>query len=128
MFRKLISIILLVFLSSGFVQADFESAEAAYLAGNYETAFKEYLHLAEKGDAQAQYNLGVMYEKGFGVPQDYAEAIKWYRKAEAQGFALAQYNLGVMYEKGFGVPQDYAEAIKWYRKAEAQGQRHRGLP
>ncbi len=96
MFRKLISIILLVFLSSGYAQADLESAQAAYLAGNYETAFKEYLYLAEKGDALAQSKLGFMYAEGKGVTKDYTEALKWYRKAVAQGEVYAQFNLGVM--------------------------------
>jgi hypothetical protein len=78
--------------------------------------------LAEQGVALAQNNLGVMYAKGRGVPQDDAEAVKWYRLAAEQGNADAQYNLGVMYEKGEGVPQDYAEAVKWYRLAAEQGQ------
>ena len=120
MFRKLISIILLLFLSSGYAQADLESAETAYLAGNYETAFKEYLPLAEKGNALAQYNLGFMYGEGLGVTQDYAEALKWYHKAVAQGFAGAQTNLGFMYGEGLGVTQDDTEALKWYRKAAEQ--------
>ena len=80
MFRKLISIILLVFLLSGFVQADLESAKAAYEAGVYETAFKKLLPLAEAGDAEAQYNLGVMYSEGLGVQQDYAEAVPCARR------------------------------------------------
>ena len=46
----------------------------------------------------AQYNLGVMYDNGDGVPQDYKEAVKWYRLAAEQGDASAQYNLGLMYE------------------------------
>ncbi len=73
---------------------------------------------AEQGFADAQSKLGFMYQKGKGVPQDYAEAMKWYRKAAKQGLRGAQYNLGVMYGNGLGVPQDYAEAVKWYRKAE----------
>ena len=76
MFRKLISIILLVFLSSGFVGADYESDKAAY-----ETAVKHISPLAEAGDAKAQTTLGWMYKEGKGVPQDYAEALKWTRKA-----------------------------------------------
>src|SRR5258705_383003 len=76
---------------------------------------------AEKGDAAAQYNLGVMYEKGQGIPQDYAEALKWYRKAADQGLVEAQYQVGLVYANGQGIPQDYAEALKWYRKAAAQG-------
>ena len=69
----------------------------------------------------AQYNLGIMYYNGQGVPQDYAEAVKWYRLAADQGDAYAQYNLGVMYDNGEGVPQDYKEAVKWYRLAAEQG-------
>jgi TPR repeat protein len=76
---------------------------------------------AESGDAEAQNNLGVMYYKGLGVPEDYAEAVKWYRLAADQGDAEAQFNLGVMYHDGRGVSQDYAEAVKWYRLAADQG-------
>jgi uncharacterized protein len=76
---------------------------------------------AEKGDAKAQFVLGLKYDTGKGVPQDYAEAAKWYRKAAEQGYAEAQFNLGTMYDEGRGVHQDYAEAAKWYRKAKDQG-------
>ena len=51
---------------------------------------------AEQGDAYAQFDLGVMYDTGRGVPQDAAEAVRWYRLAAAQGDAYAQYDLGVM--------------------------------
>jgi len=76
---------------------------------------------AEKGEAKAQFVLGLKYDTGKGVPQDYAEAAKWYRKAAEQGYAEAQFNLGTMYDEGRGVRQDYAEAAKWYRKAKDQG-------
>lgn len=77
--------------------------------------------LAEQGDAKAQYKLGMMYENGEGVPQDYVEAIKWYRKAAEQGDAAAQANLGAMYVDGHGVPKDYVEASVWINLAFAQG-------
>src|SRR5262249_31902447 len=73
--------------------------------------------LAEQGSAGAQLNLGVMYAKGYGVPQDYGETVKWFRKAADQGNAGAQFYLGQMYYIGQGVPQDYAEAVKWYGMA-----------
>ena len=60
---------------------------------------------AEGGNPKAQFNLGVAYGKGEGVPQDYAESMKWYRMAAEQGLAEAQNNLGVAYETGQGVPQ-----------------------
>ena len=65
--------------------------------------------------------ISVMYERGKGVTQDYAEAMRWYRKAADQGEASAQYNLGVICFKGQGVTQDYAEAMKWFRIAADQG-------
>lgn len=76
---------------------------------------------AEQGDADAQSNLGFMFEKGRGVPQDYAQAVYWYCKAAEQGNAVAQNNLGFLYCKGLGVPQDYPQAVSWFRKAAEQG-------
>ena len=83
--------------------------------------FEETMAAAKQGNAVAQYNLGVMYAKGDGVPENDAEAVKWYRKAAEQGNAIAQYNLGVKYDNGEGVPENDAEAVKWYRKAADQG-------
>ena len=98
-----------------------EDAMAAYEGGDYATVLQLIYPLAIKGDATAQYNLGVMYYEGKGVRQDYAAASQWYRLAADQGYALAQSNLGVLYVKGQGVPQDYAEMIKWYYRAADQG-------
>ena len=71
--------------------------------------------------AWAQYHLGVCYETGHGVAQDYTEALQWYRKAAERGNANAQWMLGWSFAQGLGVPQDYAEAVRWYRKAAEQG-------
>ena len=76
---------------------------------------------AEQGDADAQYNLGLMYRNGLGVIQDFAEAVRWYRLAAEQGNAHAQILLGLSYESGDGVIQDEAEAVRWYRLAAEQG-------
>lgn len=76
---------------------------------------------AEEGNANAQYNLAVMYANGIGVKQDETKAFLWYTKAACQGYANAQYNLGLMYEKGNGVTQDFMEAQNWYKKAAQQG-------
>ncbi len=94
---------------------------AAYQRGDYAAALRLWQPLAEQGDADAQYNLGVMYDNGRGVRQDDGEAVKWYRKAAEQGVADAQHNLGHAYANGRGVPQDHGEAVKWYRKAAEQG-------
>jgi TPR repeat protein len=65
--------------------------------------------------------LGLLYERGIGVSQNYTEALKRYRLAADQGDAAAQNNLGRLYERGKGVQQSYMEALKWYRLAAAQG-------
>ena len=104
------------------VSADtIDDALSAYDRGDFDTALKTFRKLAEQGHVIAQYNLGVMYRDGKGVPQDYAEAVRWYRLAAEQGDAAAQNNLGVMYGRGQGVPQDYTEALKLYRLAADQG-------
>ena len=69
---------------------------------------------AEQGHADAQYNLGVRYRTGQGVPQHYAEAVRWYRLAADQGVAWAQTYLGNMYETGEGVPPSYVQAHMWH--------------
>ncbi|MCH8098520.1 MAG: sel1 repeat family protein [Proteobacteria bacterium] len=66
--------------------AGVDEGVVAYNRGDYATALREWRPLAEQGDAEAQFNLGLMYYKGRGVPQDYAEAVKWYRlAAEGKG-------------------------------------------
>ncbi len=69
----------------GEVMTEMEKAIEAMERGDYATAFKISLPLAEQGDADAQNKLGFMYDDGLGVPQDYAEAMKWYRNAAEQG-------------------------------------------
>jgi uncharacterized protein len=97
-----------------------EAGLAAYQRGDFAAALQLFQPLAEDGDASAQCNLGVMYEQGRGVAQNYREAMRWFRLAALQGDASAQSNLGVMYYKGRGIAQDYGEARKWYRMAAEQ--------
>src|SRR5271165_6495694 len=98
--------------------ADLAAGKQALQNGDYATALKEFLPLAEQGDAEAQSNLGYMYATGHGVPQDDKEAVRWYRLAAEQGLAQAQLSLGYVYGTGHGVPQDDKEAVRWYRLAE----------
>jgi TPR repeat protein len=83
--------------------------------------FKDVLKSAQKGDPNAQSQLGMMYGNGKGVTQNSQEAVKWYTKAAEQGNVKAQCRLGFMYENGCYVIQDYQEAFKWYAKAAEQG-------
>jgi len=88
---------------------------------DYKEAVKWYRLAAEKRIANAQNNLGWMYDKGKGITQDYKEAVKWYRLAAKQGYATAQNNLGVMYVMGKGVTQDYVRACMWFNLAASNG-------
>jgi TPR repeat protein len=120
--KQLLLVCVCLFALSGQATADsLPDAERAYNAKDYAKAAKLFRPLAEQGNAKAQFNLGLMYGNGQGVPQDYKETVKWYRLAAEQGDASAQYNLGLMYRIGQGVPQDYKEAVKWYRLAAEQG-------
>jgi len=107
--------------SAGSAWADFDDGLAAFERGDYATALREWLPLAEQGDVSAQYFLGVMYSFGRGVPQNDAEAVKWYRKAAEQGVVPAQYNLGVMYYFGEGVSVNSIKAYMWWSLAMEQG-------
>ena len=76
---------------------------------------------AEKGDAQAQFWLGVSYADGKGVAKDQVQAVSWWRKAAVQGYDNAQLALGVCYANGTGVAKDQVQAVKWTRKGAEQG-------
>lgn len=104
--------------------ADFDEGVAAYEKGDYATALREWQPLAEQGNAFAQFNLGAMYAKGQGVPQDDKAAAQWYRRAAEQGNARAQNNLGMMYIIGQGVLQDYAYAHMWANIAASGGDKN----
>ena len=89
MMKRLLTILCIpTFLLLGAAEAgsaDLQKGKYAYDTGDYAAALREWRPLAEQGDAKAQYNLGVMYAKGEGVAQDYAQAAEWYNLAAAQG-------------------------------------------
>jgi len=89
----------------------------AFDRADYATALKIWLPQAQAGSAEAQTQVGEIYEKGMGVEPDYDIAAVWYKKAANQGYSRAQINLGYMYEKGLGVDQNITKAMNWYRKA-----------
>ena len=88
---------------------------------DYTEALKWYTLAAEKGDAFAQSNLGVMYEVGNGVAVDYKKAMEWYSKSADNGHAIAQRNLGLLYHQGLGVEKDITKAYACYAIAAANG-------
>jgi hypothetical protein len=123
--RKALEILALaVVLAAGLVgpsRADFDAGVAAHKDGDYAAALAEWMPLAKQGHAHAQYNLGAMYVRGEGVPQDYAQAVYWFERAALQRHARAQYHLGSAYAEGLGVSRDYARAAALFRRAGEQG-------
>ncbi len=119
-----------------------EFCKTITLSKNVNEGIEKWKPLAEKGDANAQYCLGLQYTFGSWEPdpekmkdeetiwepdpeemkdhKGYQEAIKWFKKAAEQGYARAQYKLGGMYKRGEGVSRDDKEAVKWYKKASEQ--------
>lgn len=101
--------------------ADFHAGLEAYQKGDFVGAAKEWRPLAEGGDPVAQYNLGLLYLDGHGVPQSTEEAANWFRRAAEQDYTEAQHNLGAMYASGQGVKKDYVQAYKWLNICAAKG-------
>jgi len=124
-------LVLCVLLCSNAAVAGLKEGYEALARQDYATAIKEYRPLAERGDAEAQYRIGRLYEFGKGYPKDQAQGIAWIRKAAAQDHVDAQQELGFIYATGDGVKQDDVQAAAWFRKAatagDAQAQYNLGL-
>lgn len=82
------------------------------------------LQLAEKNDADAQYELAEAYRTGTEVAENLSEALRWYRAAAELGLADAQNNLGAMYLSGMGADKNLQQSIYWYKQAAEQSQIH----
>ncbi|MFP5350416.1 MAG: tetratricopeptide repeat protein [Gammaproteobacteria bacterium] len=117
-------IILTVIIAAGIAPAwaDKSSALVAYENGNYKEAARQFRPLAENGDAEAQYYLGYLYEKGRGVAKDPALMRKWYQRAADGGNAKAQYKVAVGYAFGLaGLPRSDEDAARWLRQSAENG-------
>ncbi|HEX8749813.1 MAG TPA: tetratricopeptide repeat protein [Nitrospira sp.] len=99
-------------------------ADKAYLRGDYDKALTDIKFLANGGEARAQYDLGLMYDQGQGVPQSDTEAMYWYGRAADQGEPRALYNLGLMYLNGQGVPPDLVKAYYLISLSASKGNAH----
>ena len=84
---------------------------------NPKKAVEFFRKAADKGNAKAQFYLGVCYDRGMGVKQNDKEAFKWYEESAKQGYGPAQFNLGAFFESGRGEAANEDEAIKWYFEA-----------
>jgi hypothetical protein len=111
----------LLLLFTSLCHADFKAGGQAYLNGDYETAAKEFIPLAERGDHRAMYALGSMYAAGQGVAKDLNKSFALFTEAAQNGRADAIYKLGLMYELGEGITRDPKKAARYYQKSAKKG-------
>lgn len=103
------------------VWADTTAGLHDFEAGRFAEAMQQWKQSADAGDARGALYIGVMYDTGQGVPQNYTMALEWYRRAAEAGNAAAAFNVGVYYDSGLGVAKDRAQAANWYERAAARG-------
>ena len=120
--RRLLIVSLFILFSSS--ACEDSRADKAYVRGNYDKAARELQFLADSGEPRAQYDLGVMYDRGDGVAQSDAKAKHWYERAAEQGEPRAQYNLGLMFLNGQGIPPDVVKAYYWISLSANRGNAH----
>ena len=89
--KRLIVSLLLIFSLAGCASGNYEKGLAAVQQGDYSAALEQWRPLAESGNADAQYQMGLAYRHGHGVKQDYLEAVRWFRLGETQ-FHLGSMN------------------------------------
>lgn len=99
--KKIIALLVLLTFQIGFSYAN-------------ETDLKILKLLADQGDTESLFTVGMAYSEGLGVEQDYKKAKEYYELAANQGYAATQYNLAVIYESGLGVKQDISTAEEYY--------------
>ena len=101
--------------------ADVNEGLVDFSAGRFAEAFAAWQAAAQAGDPDGDLYMGVLYDTGEGVEQDYAKALAFYKRAADAGSAAGAFNVGVFYDSGIGVTTDRHQAAAWYRKAAAKG-------
>jgi TPR repeat protein len=100
---------------------DVQQGLTDFRQGQFAEAFQDWRLSFEAGDPRGALYVGVLYDSGLGVGQDYHQAMGWYRRAAEAGSAAAAFNVGVLYDAGLGVEKDPSEAALWYARAAAKG-------
>jgi hypothetical protein len=103
--------------------ADAAAGSAAFEKGDFVRAMAEWAGAAERGEPDAEFGLGMLYERGDGaVAQSYKEADRWYRKAAEHDHIGAEYRLALIWSAGGDdFPTDMVEAYKWILLASERG-------
>lgn len=97
-----------------------EQGIEALIRGDYAEAYCLWKPEADRGNAEAQYNLGWLYANGNGLNVDVPAAVEWWRKAASQNHADAQFAVGLAFTTGEGIKRDMDEAVRWYVAAARQ--------
>lgn len=114
-------LMLTVGLTTSVFAESYDSGFEALQANQQKTALEIWSPLADQGNADAQFGMGVLYYSGGEIKQNPTLAVEWFRKAAEQGHAGAQFNLGNEYKRGAGLPQDDSKAAYWWKKAAQKG-------
>ena len=118
------SLLIVIAISSGATAAladDYADGFSAASSGDYKAAYAKWHDLAEQGDANAQFNLGLMYHSGLQVAFDEQKAVYWYQRAAEGGNQLAQEYMAIGYQEGwFGLPHDAAKSHYWYQRLNGE--------
>ena len=116
--RHLVAAAMLIFLSTPISAQSVKAGIEAWQRADYPGAVAIWRPLAEKGDADAQFNLGQAYRLGRGVPINLALAKSWFERAADAGHLDAETTLGLLlFENG-----QQAEGLKWLRRAAVEGE------
>ena len=124
--RKRVYVILLMTLVTVMAVAQtaqdlLSEANAKYEAGQMDVALELYTQAANKGLAEAQFQVGKMYYLGESGSKDYSSASMWFKRAARQRHAKAEYGLATCYMNGDGVPVNYDQALMYMRASALRG-------
>lgn len=99
----------------------FSAGLSDIIARNYNQAINDFTTAANQGNADAAFNLGLMYYYSQGAPVSYSISTRWMLKAAEEGNIRAEYTLVAVYQNGTGVPIDYSQSNFWQEKVQARG-------
>jgi TPR repeat protein len=111
----------MIFFGTAAAATNTTRGDLAFAGGDYAAALEDWQLLANANNASAMLGIGVLYDTGHGVTQNFATALSWYRRAAEAGSAGGAFNVAVMYDSGRGTPIDRAQAVTWYKRAAAKG-------
>lgn len=113
---------------AGNVDDDLRHAAKLHKGGETNQAIVLWKQWADKGNADAAYNLAVIHQYGDGVALDYGKAMHWYRIAADQGDKISQFQIGLMYQTGQGVTANEEEAHRWFTAHRKHHMHHLHTP